>query len=140
MYAADGSVLGKATDDITLTEGRYNYFCYVFSSDVSNADTISANARAKSDSLLTGERNAVEMVQYDQSGDELYITFEQTGDDVGPFARFKLLFYKNDKIVDCKDGFFNTYTDNLNGKGSTDVASIWVYGKDFDRIEYVYEP
>ena len=138
-YASDGSVIGKSSDDITLTEGKYNFFRYSFDGDVSSAK-IQANAQAKNDSFMTGERNAVEMVQYNMSGDDLYVTFEQTGDELGSFAKFKLLFYKGDRIVDTEDGYFNIYAENLNGKGSTDVASIWVYGTDFDRIEYVYEP
>ena len=138
-YGADGSVIGKSSDDITLTEGKYNFFRYSFDGDVSSAQ-IQANAQAKKDSFMTGERNAVEMVQYHMSGDELYVTFEKTGDELGSFAKFKLLFYKGDRIVDTEDGYFNIYAENLNGKGSTDVASIWVYGTDFDRIEYVYEP
>ena len=138
-YAPDGSVIGKSSDDITLTEGKYNFFRYSFDGDVSSAQ-IQANAQAKNDSFMTGERNAVEMVQYNMSGDDLYVTFEQTGDELGSFAKFKLLFYKGDQIVDTEDGYFNIYAENLNGKGSTDVASIWVYGTDFDRIEYVYEP
>ena len=138
-YASDGSVIGKSSDDITLTEGKYNFFRYSFDGDVSSAK-IQANAQAKNDSFMTGERNAVEMVQYNMSGDDLYVTFEQTGDGLGSFAKFKLLFYKGDQIVDTEDGYFNIYAENLNGKGSTDVASIWVYGTDFDRIEYVYEP
>ena len=138
-YAPDGSVIGKSSDDITLTEGKYNFFRYSFDGDVSSAK-IQANAQAKNDSFMTGERNAVEMVQYNMSGEDLYVTFEQTGDELGSFAKFKLLFYKGDQIVDTEDGYFNIYAENLNGKGSTDVASIWVYGTDFDRIEYVYEP
>lgn len=138
-YASDGSVIGKSSDDITLSEGKYNFFRYSFDGDVSSAK-IQANAQAKNDSFMTGERNAVEMVQYNMSGDDLYVTFEQTGDELGSFAKFKLLFYKGNQIVDAEDGYFNIYAENLNGKGSTDVASIWVYGTDFDRIEYVYEP
>ena len=138
-YASDGSVIGKSSDDITLTEGKYNFFRYSFDGDVSSAQ-IQANAQAKNDSFMTGERNAVEMVQYNMSGEDLYVTFEQTGDELGSFAKFKLLFYKGDQIVDTEDGYFNIYAENLNGKGSTDVASIWVYGIDYDRIEYIFEP
>lgn len=138
-YADDGSVIGKSSDDITLTEGKYNFFRYSFDSDVSNA-SIQANAKAESDSFMAGERNAVEMVQYNQSGDDLYITFEQISDEVDAFAKFKLLFYKGDQIVETEDGFFNIYAENLNGKGSTDVAKIWAFGIDYDRIEYVFEP
>ena len=43
-------------------------------------------------------------------------------------------------IVDTEENYFSVSAQNLNGKGSTDVAEIWVYGVDFDRVEYVYEP
>ncbi len=138
-YASDGSVLGKSSDDIVLTAGQNNFFRYSFDGDVSSAK-IQANAQAKNDSFMTGERNAVEMVQYNMSGDDLYVTFEQTGDELGSFAKFKLLFYKGDQIVDTEDGYFSTYAENLNGNGATDVAKIWAYGTDYDRIEYIFEP
>ena len=138
-YASDGSVIGKSSDDITLTEGKYNFFCFYFDGDISGA-SIKANAQPREDSYMTGERNAVEMVQYNRSGDDLYITFEQTGDELDPLASYKLLFYKGNQIIDTEEGYFCVSAENLNGKGSTDVASIWVYGIDFDRIEYVFEP
>lgn len=138
-YASDGSVLGKSSNDIVLTAGQNNFFRYSFDGDVSSAK-IQANAQAKNDSFMTGERNAVEMVQYNMSGDDLYVTFEQTGDELGSFAKFKLLFYKGDQIVDTEDGYFSTYAENLNGNGATDVAKTWAYGTDYDRIEYIFEP
>ena len=138
-YGTDGNVLGKGTDEIILTEGKYNYFHYLFDSDISNA-SFRINATPKNDTFMIGERNAVEMVQYDISGDSLYVTLQQTGDSLGAFAQFKLLLYKGDTIVDTEENFFNISAQNLNGKGSTDVAEIWVYGVDFDRVEYVYEP
>ena len=138
-YGTDGNVLGKGTDEIILTEGQYNYFHYIFNSDISNA-SFQVNATPKNDTFMVGERNAVEMVQYDISGDSLYVTLQQTGDSLGAFAQFKLLLYKGDTIVDTEENFLNISAQNLNGKGSTDVAEIWVYGVDFDRVEYVYEP
>ena len=138
-YGTDGNVLGKGTDEIILTEGKYNYFHYLFDSDISNA-SFRINATPKNDTFMIGERNAVEMVQYDISGDSLYVTLQQTGDSLGAFAQFKLLLYKGDTIVDTEENFLNISAQNLNGKGSTDVAEIWVYGVDFDRVEYVFEP
>lgn len=138
-YSPDGNVIGKSSDDITLTEGQYNFFRYSFESDISNA-SIQANAKAKEDSFMIGERNAVEMVQYNQSGTDLYITFKQVTDEIGIFSKFKLLLYKEDRIVGTEDGYFITYAENLNGKDSTDVAKIWVYGVDYDRVEYFFEP
>ena len=138
-YGSDGSVLGKSSDDIVLTAGQNNFFRYSFDGDISSAN-IQANAQAKNDSFMTGERNAVEMVQYNQTGDDLFITFKQNVDELDYFAKFKLLFYKGDKIVDTEDGYFSTYAENLNGNGATDVAKIWAYGTDYDRIEYIFEP
>jgi len=139
-YSPEGNVIGKSTDDIVLTEGQYNYFRYSFESDISNAD-LQAKANAKKTSSFgEGDRNAVEMVQYDRAEDDLFITFKQVSDNMGKFSKFKILFYKNDQIVDCDDGYFSIYAENLNGKDTTDVASIWAYGIDFDRIEYIFEP
>lgn len=138
-YGSDGNVIGKSSDDIVLTAGQNNFFRYSFEGDISSA-SIQANAQAKKDSFMTGERNGVEMVQYNQTDDDLYITFKQNVDELDYFAKFKLLFYKGDKIVDTEDGYFNIYVENLNGNGATDVAKIWAYGIDYDRIEYIFEP
>ena len=138
-YGSDGNVIGKSSDDIVLTAGQNNFFRYSFEGDISSA-SIQANAQAKKDSFMTGERNGVEMVQYNQTDDDLYITFKQNVDELDYFAKFKLLFYKGDKIIDTEDGYFNIYAENLNGNGATDVAKIWAYGIDYDRIEYIFEP
>ena len=138
-YGEDGGVLGKSSDEIVLTAGQYNYFRYSFNNDVSNA-SFQMNAQAKEDSITVGERNAVEMVQYNQTGNELYITFKQNVDKLGYFSKFKLLFYKNDKIVETEDGTFSVYAENLNGNGITDVAKIHVFDLDYDRFEYIFEP
>ena len=138
-YGSDGAVIGKSSDTITLTEGQYNYFRYSFDSDVSSAEILS-QAKTKRDNILSEERDAVEMVQYNRSGDDLYITFRQTKDKLGSFSKFKLLFYKNDRIVGTEDGFFSISAPNLAGKDTTDVATVWVFGEDFDRVEYMFEP
>jgi len=138
-YADDGSVIGKSSDDITLTAGEGNYFHFMFDSDISNAQ-LQVQVNFKKDSFMTGERSAVEMVQYNQSGDDLYITFKQVGDEIGSFAEYKLLYYKGDEIVGSERGYFSISAENLNGKDTTDVAEIWAFGEDFDRVEYFYEP
>ena len=136
----DGNVVGKSSDKIVLTKGKYNYFKYTFNTDVSNAQ-FEMSAQAKKDSIFTtGDRNAVEMTQYNRSDDYLYVSFKQVSDNLDSFAKFKLLLYKGDQIVGDEDGYFNIYAENLTGNGSTDVASLWVYDKDYDRVEYVFEP
>jgi hypothetical protein len=137
--ASDGSVIGKTSDSITLTAGQSNYFRYYFESDVSEAD-IQAQVKTIDSLFDDGDRNAVEMVTYNQSEDDLYITFKQVSDNLGSLAKFKLLFYKGDEIVDAEDGYFDIEAENLCGKDTTDVAEIWVYDVDFDNVEYIFEP
>ena len=59
-YGADGNVMGKSSDNIVLTAGQNNFFRYSFEGDISSAN-IQANAQAKKDSFMTGERNGVEI-------------------------------------------------------------------------------
>ncbi|MBQ8967251.1 hypothetical protein [Ruminococcus sp.] len=138
-YSEDGSVIGKSTDNITLTAGQPNYFNYHFSEDISNAE-LKTNAQAEKDSILTGERNAVELVQCDIADKEVFLTFKQTAEKLSSFAKFKLLLYSGDNIVGTEDGFFSIYAGNLSGKDTTDVADLRIYGTDFDRLEYIFEP
>lgn len=137
-YGADGNVIDKDSEMIILTEGQYNYFQYVFSNDISDA-SIQTKVKTKTCSFSSEERNGVEMVSYNQNGDDLYITFKQNIDDIS-FARFKLLFYKDDKIIDTEDGVFKIRSDYMNGKGDTDVIEISLYNTDYDRFEYIYQP
>lgn len=136
---AAGNVIGKSTDSIVLTKGQFNFFSYLIEGDLTNA-TSNYSAKEKSEYLVGDRKNVVELVQYNLSGNNLYLTFRLNGTELKYFSRFKILFYKNDKIVSSKDGYFSTYTDNLTGNGSTDVAEIWAYGINFDRIEYFFEP
>ena len=138
-YDSEENVIGKSSDEIVLTKDKYNFFRYSFEADVANTTT-AVSAKIESDSYLVGPRNAVEMEKYNLSGTDLYITLNQVSDKLGSFAKFKLLYYKNDQIIDTDEGYFSIYAENLTGKGSTDVASIWAYGIDFDRIEYIFEP
>lgn len=139
-YEDDRStVIDKSTDDIVLTAGRYNFFRYRFDGDVSNAP-IQPSAKVETDDFMLGDRNTVAVVQYNQHDNHLYFTFKQVAEELGPFAKFKLLFYKDDKIIDTTEGFFATSAKNLNGIGTSDVAEISVYNIDYDRFEYIFEP
>lgn len=71
VYSPDGKVIGKYSDDIFVTEGKYNYFRYSFDADVSNAK-FDKTVRTTS-SIFDADINAVEMVDYNQSEDDLYI-------------------------------------------------------------------
>lgn len=136
---SNDNVIGKSSDSIVLTKGEYNYFEFHFDADITNA-RITKNLSINKDSFMVGDRKAVEMVSYNQSEDDLYVTFKQVSDDLGTFAKFKLMLYKGDQLVSTENGYFSVYAKNLNGKDSTDVASLWVYGDDFDRVEYIFEP
>ena len=138
-YSPEGSVIGKSSSEVTLTEGEYNYFRYSFQSDISNA-TFETTVKAKH-AHDEGDRNAVEMVDYNVSGDDLYIILKQVSDNLGQFAKFKILYYNGDQIIGDESGrYVSIYAENLSGKDSTDVVSFWVYGKTFDRIEFIFEP
>ncbi len=138
-YDSNGDVIGKSSDDIILTAGEVNYFRFSFEQNISKA-TIEASYKSDGDYWMAGDRDAVEMVKYNQSGDYLYITFKQTKENLGSFAKYKLLFYKGNKIVDTDWGYFSVYAENLSGKDTTDVTKTWVYGVKFDKIEYIFEP
>lgn len=138
-YSNDNSVIGKSEDNIKLTKGESNFFRYVFEADVSNA-FFKTTYKTKSASILDGERDSVELVEYNHVEDNLYLTFKQKVDKLGTFSKFKLLFYKNNQIVHTEDGYFNIYAENLTGNGTTDVAELWIYGVDFDNLEYIFEP
>ena len=84
--------------------------------------------------------NVVIMTGVSRDSDNLYLSLEQVKDNLGAFAKFKLLLLKDGKYVGTEEGYFSTYAENLTGKGSTDVAEIWVWSKVFDNVEYYYEP
>ena len=137
-YDADGAVVGKNTDDIVLTKGKNNFFEFYFDAEREKIKSTTVTVEFKKDSFLIGKRNAVEMVSYNQSGYDTYLTLKQVEDNPGTFGKFKLIFYKDGKIVDTDEGYLNVYT-NLTGKGSTDVAKIW-NDTVCDNIEFIYEP
>ena len=138
-YDDAGNVVEKSEDDIVLTEGEENFFELTFENDIKQLQ-LQDRLTFKNDSFLTGVRKGVEMVQYNKSGEYLYITFKQNVDKLDGFEKYKILLYNDDKIVGTESSYFCLETENLIGKDSTDIAEIWVWGTDFDRIEYYYEP
>jgi hypothetical protein len=137
-YDKDDNVVGKSTDEITLSEGKPNYFRYSFTND-EQIDHFMTSFTVESDSFLAGDRNAVEMEKSNLSGDALYLSLKQKG-KIGSFAKYKLIFYKNNEIIAVRDGFFSMDAQNLNGIGSTDVAKVWSIPDEFDNFDYIYEP
>ena len=137
-YDANGDVCGKSSSEACLTAGKSNYFQFYIEGDITDMD-MQFSAQGYEDSWLAGPRNAVEMVKWNHKGDELYITLEQVG-ELGSFSQIKVILYKEGKIVGTETGYIDIYAEGLTGVGSTDVADLWVYGEDFDDIEYIYEP
>ena len=138
-YDSNGDVIGKSSDTISLVEGQTNYFNYMFEGDISD-ENLEITAGELSYGLWSeGDIDAVKLVKWNKKNDNLYLSFEQTG-QLGSFSKFKVLLYKDGKIVGAEYGYFDIYASNLTGVGSTDVAEIWVYGYSFDDIEYIYEP
>lgn len=137
----NGGVIGKAEDTITLTAGKDNYFQLVFDQALPEGYQLDIKASQASD-WAAGPRDAVELVASNQTDRNLYLTFRQTADTLGAFSRFKLLFFSGGKIIFSTAGSFTVYANNLNGKGSEDVAEIGVSKQifDYDRFEYFFEP
>ncbi len=146
LFGEDDRVLTILDDTITLTEGEENYFSYVLDPDSLSLEDgekwrLESSFTATEDFTPEGQRKAVELENYNMSGDNLYLTFKQTGDEVGYLSKFKLLFYKDDQLIHSDDEYFCMYVDGLVNKGDTDIAELYMYrGKDFDRLEYFYEP
>lgn len=139
-YDSNNNVIGKSDNKIVLTAGEFNYFEYIFDKDISNAK-ITAQFSTDDDSFMEGPRHSVQMVTSNKVDDNLYITFKQLTDKLGSLAKFKILYYKNGKIVDSENnGYFNIYAKNMNGKDQTDVATVWVYEIDYDKFECYFEP
>lgn len=137
-YDSNGDVIGKSTDEICLTAGQTNYFEFHFDEDVSS-ENIEIKVNVEKDSWPAGPRNAVKLVKWNQKGDNLYITVEQT-DKLGVFAQIKVIMYKKGEIVKTESGYIDVYAEGLNGIGSTDVIDFWMYKVKFDDIELIYEP
>lgn len=143
-YNGNGDVIGKETDTIVLTEGKNNYFEYIFTNSVSNAK-LEKSYYVSGDNFMTGERNAVEMVKFSQSqdwlGTTLYVTVKQTGSKIGSLAKYKLLLYNGSKLVDTDFGYIGVHTSKLTGIGSTDVMEVSLFSEaKFNKVEFIYEP
>lgn len=133
-----GDVIGKESDTIDIVKDRYNYFEYRFDAEIS--DDTEMNITTKEDrGMKKGDRDAVELIAYNQDNYHLYLTFRQVENNVEFFSEYKLLFYKDGNIVDTYAGMFSYSVENMTQKGDEDVAEISVF-TDYDELEYIYEP
>ncbi len=135
FYDKNDDVIDKCTPDVTVNNGYYNFITYWTEEKDFDHYTISYTGRK---GWRDGDPDPVKMVKYTKKGKKAMITFEQTG-QIGSFAEFKLLFFKDGKLVDHDSSYFNVYVKQLTGVGSIDVAEVSV-SEDFDTIEYYYGP
>ncbi len=139
VYDSDENVVGKSEDTIVLCKGYVNYFSFHFDKN-SGADTYTISANAKTKSFSESDRQKAVIEKYNIVDSYIYITFKQTADEIDYFDKFKILYFKDGQIVDSDDGYFSSYAKNLDEKGSTDVAKLWVSDKEFDSFIYIFEP
>lgn len=137
-YDSEGNVVEKDTNTIILTEGKTNFFSYWFDVDVSD-ENIMVTFQVTEETNYSGSRDAVRMVKWNSVKRNLYLTVEQIG-EVGEYSRYKLLYYKDGKIVGSEGRDYVGSDFNLSGIGSTDVTEIYVYDFDYDDVEFIYEP
>lgn len=135
IYDKDDDVIEKCTPDVIVNKGYYNFITYWIESEDYDHHSISYTA---SSSWHGGDPDPVKMVKYKKKDKKVLITFEQTG-QIGSFASFKLLFFKDGKVVYHGSWYFDVYVKQLNGVGSVDVAEISL-SSDFDTVEYYYDP
>lgn len=138
-YSPDGKVIGKSSATADLTEGEDNYLLYAFDVDVTGATFVN-NYNSFKPSSTAGQRDAVEMTDYNISGGYAYVSLRQVSDGMGSFAKYKLLLYHNDSIVGTDDGYYSITAKGLNKKGAVDVLKIRLRDKEVDRIEFIFEP
>lgn len=135
FYDKNDDIIDKCTPDVTVNKGYYNFITYWTEEDDYDHFTISYTGQS---SWRSGDPDPVKMVKYTKKDRKVMITFEQTG-QIGSFAEFKLLFFKDGKLVKHGSWYFDVYVKQLNGVGSVDVAELSI-SKDFDTIEYYYGP
>ena len=159
-YDENGDVLDKVTDEVTLVKDEYNFFLFQFK-DISVKEfkkaTIEYSSAIKYD--LSETTRAVDydltqqigtfdspfeviMTKFSKKKDKFYLSLEFQKGYLDYFDKFKILFYKGDKIVGCEDGYFNIYAEGLKKAGDKDVVkmSIPESAKKFDKIEFFFEP
>ena len=135
----DGSETMKASDRIVLTEGEYNYFRYVLPDNIpADAEPVFEDYRAAD--MGSGAKDAVELLSWKQEDYTLLLNVRQNAEPIGRNSRFKLLFYKEGKLVSEQTGAFLMNTDSLKGTGSQAEISLMTFGTDYDDIAFFYEP
>jgi len=163
VYDKNGSVIGKDEDEIVLVKGKNNYFKFLFSDisakELSNATIEYSSVLKKdlSDSNRAEDReifkslhsedddidvDIIQMTDESHKKNKLFITLSFVWGEMSYFDKYKILFYKKDKIVGCQDGYINVHAENIKAIGDKEVVEIWVpsSAKGFDRIEYIFEP
>lgn len=137
LYDGSDNVIDKESDKIVIAEGRYNYFEFT---KFGNDEIVKADISASVEPITEKYKNefdAVTMEKCNVSDGELFVTIKQAADKIDDSGRLKFLLYKNGNLVGTDTEYL--YSTNLNGKGSSDVVSIWIYGIDCDTVEFIYQ-
>jgi hypothetical protein len=139
--AADGSELETVDSErIVLTAGEINYFLYCFTNDVTGLELKEKLTIADAE-ITDEERKAITCEGCTRSGRTMRMALKRKENgQVNSYSRFKILFLKNDKVVDATSGFISVSAGKLQrGETSADV-DLTVYACDFDGIKFIYEP
>ena len=154
-YDADGNVIGKATNDLLIMDDNYNFIEYKFDdTDLTNAN-ISYSATYKELYISTATRVADISISQSLSGSyvklnswntkkdkTLYLSLELNGSELSYLDKFKVLYYKEGKIVGSGSFYFSSKAKGLTHSGATDVAELSIpsSAKGFDDLVFIFEP
>ena len=135
----NGNVLDTCSDKISLTKGKQNYFQIVTDSKYVDSNSKYSMTSKNSSSYHTGDEDAVKIIKYNKTDDNLYVTVKQTKENLGPYAELKMLFFNGDKLVGSEDCYYSVYAEDLESKGDESIMSIWIYGVDYTNVEFFFE-
>ena len=135
----NGDVLETGEDTISLTEGKQNYFNVSVESEYVDESNKFNLKTSTSKSFWTGDTDAVKVVRYNQSGDDLYITVKQVKENLGSFAQLKILLLNKGELVDAEECYYSVYAQDLTGKDSEALIELWVWGVDYTDIEFYFQ-
>ena len=134
-----GNILDTRSDDISLTKGKKNYFHIITDSRNISPDSKYTVKQKSSSSFWSGADNSIEVVKYNHNDDDFFITVKQVKEDMGQYARIKVLFFYNGALVDSEEGYYSVYAEDLDHKGDTDVIKFWIYGTKYTDVEFFLE-
>ena len=137
MKDSDGNVVFKKDDTIALTAGSRNYFSIVVPNDIPSDATVNVRYGFSEKNPFNGDI-CVEMSDYNCVGNRLYVTFKRIDGEFGALPYYKLICFKDGKLVDTADGFIET--SELANVGDESIASVYLYNsEDVDTVVAYFE-